>query len=41
MDYGRMAILQDPAGAVFEIWQPKTHIGAQVLTSQVRCAGAS
>ena len=31
MDYGRMAILQDPTGAVFEVWQARTHIGAQVL----------
>jgi predicted enzyme related to lactoylglutathione lyase len=27
MDYGRMAVLQDPTGAVFCLWQPKTHIG--------------
>ncbi len=31
MDFGRMAILQDPTGAVFEIWEAKAHIGAQVL----------
>jgi uncharacterized protein len=23
MDVGRMAVLQDPTGAVFEVWQPK------------------
>lgn len=27
---GRMAILADPAGAVFAVWQPRDHIGAQV-----------
>ena len=31
MDSGRMAILQDPTGAVFQIWQPKNHIGAKVM----------
>ena len=31
MDAGRMAVLQDPAGAVFLIWQPKDHIGAKIL----------
>ncbi len=30
-DVGRMAILQDPTGAVFCVWQPKKHIGAGVL----------
>ena len=30
MDVGRMAVLQDPAGAVFSIWQPKTHQGVQI-----------
>jgi hypothetical protein len=28
-DYGRMAMLQDPEGAVFAVWQPKTHSGIQ------------
>lgn len=28
-DYGRMAMLQDPEGAVFAVWQPKKHIGIQ------------
>ena len=27
---GRMAILQDPEGAVFAVWQPKGHIGSEV-----------
>ena len=31
MDAGRMAVLQDPAGAVFQIWQPNRSIGARVL----------
>lgn len=31
MDEGRMAMIQDPAGAVFGVWQPKNHIGAQVV----------
>ncbi|MCK4773621.1 MAG: VOC family protein [Candidatus Krumholzibacteria bacterium] len=31
MDEGRMALLQDPAGAVFAIWQPKSALGAQLV----------
>ena len=31
MEHGRMAIVQDPTGAVFSVWQPKSHIGAQVV----------
>jgi uncharacterized protein len=31
MDAGRMSVLQDPTGAVFQIWQPKKHIGAMIL----------
>lgn len=31
MDVGRMAILQDPTGAVFELWEAKKHIGAKIL----------
>jgi uncharacterized protein len=31
MDAGRMAILQDPTGAIFQVWQPKNHIGAKIL----------
>jgi predicted enzyme related to lactoylglutathione lyase len=30
-DAGRMAVLQDPTGAVFEVWQAKKHIGAKIL----------
>lgn len=31
LDYGRMAILADPAGAVFGVWQPGVHTGADVV----------
>jgi predicted enzyme related to lactoylglutathione lyase len=31
MDAGRMAVIQDPTGAYFQIWQPKRSIGARVL----------
>src|SRR5215207_10320878 len=31
MDVGRMATLQDPAGAVFCVWQPRRSIGAEVV----------
>lgn len=30
MEEGRMSIIQDPAGAVFGIWQPRNHTGAQI-----------
>jgi len=30
MDAGRMAVLQDPAGATFAIWQANKHIGTSV-----------
>jgi hypothetical protein len=30
-DLGRMAVLQDPTGAVFCLWQPRRHIGARIL----------
>jgi predicted enzyme related to lactoylglutathione lyase len=30
-DAGRMAVIQDPAGATFAVWQPKSHIGAQLV----------
>jgi predicted enzyme related to lactoylglutathione lyase len=29
-DAGKMAMLQDPQGAAFAVWQPKQHIGARV-----------
>jgi predicted enzyme related to lactoylglutathione lyase len=28
--FGRMAIMQDPTGANFSVWQPKTHIGTGI-----------
>jgi predicted enzyme related to lactoylglutathione lyase len=31
MDAGRMAILQDPTGAIFEVWEAKKSIGARIL----------
>src|ERR1700730_5993495 len=31
MDVGRMAVLQDPTGAVFQMWEAKKHIGAEIL----------
>ena len=31
MDAGRMSVLQDPTGAVFQVWQPKRSIGAKIL----------
>lgn len=31
MTVGRMAVFQDPAGAVFSIWQPMDHKGADVM----------
>jgi uncharacterized protein len=32
MDVGRMAVLQDPTGAVFQVWEAKKHIGAKILS---------
>jgi len=31
MEHGRMAVLQDPTGATFCLWEPKQHSGAGVL----------
>jgi uncharacterized protein len=31
MDAGRMAVLQDPTGAVFQVWQANRSIGARIL----------
>jgi predicted enzyme related to lactoylglutathione lyase len=30
MDFGRMAVLADPTGAVFSIWEPKSHVGTRI-----------
>jgi predicted enzyme related to lactoylglutathione lyase len=31
MDVGRMSILQDPTGAMFQLWEARKHIGAKIL----------
>ena len=31
IDAGRMAVIQDPTGAIFELWQAKNHIGASLV----------
>ena len=31
MEFGRMTVVQDPQGATICLWQPKQHIGAQVV----------
>jgi uncharacterized protein len=31
LDYGRMAILKDPTGAVFGLWQPGVNVGAGLV----------
>jgi predicted enzyme related to lactoylglutathione lyase len=31
MDAGRMAVLQDPRGAVFAVWEPRASIGAELV----------
>jgi predicted enzyme related to lactoylglutathione lyase len=33
MDAGRMAVLQDPTGAVFAVWQPRENIGAEIVNA--------
>lgn len=33
MEAGRMAVLQDPHGAFFMIWQPRQHIGASLVNA--------
>ncbi len=33
MDVGRMAVIQDPQGAYFMLWQPKAHIGAGLVNA--------
>ncbi len=30
MNHGRMAVVQDPTGALFNLWQPKEHIGVKI-----------
>ena len=31
MDVGRTALLRDPVGAVFAVWQPCAHVGAGLV----------
>ena len=31
MEVGRQAVIQDPQGAVFAVWQPRTSIGARLV----------
>jgi predicted enzyme related to lactoylglutathione lyase len=31
MDVGRMAVIQDPQGAFFMVWEPKSNIGAGLV----------
>ena len=35
MDIGSMAVLQDPAGATFAVWQPKKHHGTQLANGEI------
>ncbi|NOT60981.1 MAG: VOC family protein [Acidobacteria bacterium] len=32
-DFGRMGMFQDPNDATFSVWQPKTHLGADVVNA--------
>ena len=34
LDAGRMAVVADPGGAVFGLWQPEEHRGAEVVNEQ-------
>jgi predicted enzyme related to lactoylglutathione lyase len=31
MEFGRMGIIQDPAGAVISLWEPRAHHGASIV----------
>ena len=33
MDVGRMAVIQDPQGGFFMVWEPKQHIGASLVNA--------
>jgi predicted enzyme related to lactoylglutathione lyase len=33
MEVGRMAVIQDPQGAFFMVWEPKAHIGASLVNA--------
>jgi uncharacterized protein len=32
-DAGRMAVIEDPQGAFFAVWEPKRHVGAQLVNA--------
>jgi predicted enzyme related to lactoylglutathione lyase len=32
MNHGRMAVIQDPTGAMVNLWQPKAHIGVRTIS---------
>jgi uncharacterized protein len=34
MDVGRMAVIQDPQGAFFMLWEPRAHIGAGLVNAR-------
>jgi predicted enzyme related to lactoylglutathione lyase len=37
-DAGRMAVIQDPQGAFFEVWEPRDHVGAGLVNGPgLRC----
>src|SRR5687767_7370580 len=52
LDLGRMAVLEDPQGAVFAVWRPRSRIGAErvndfgclcmneLATTDMRAAGS-
>ena len=31
MEHGRMAVLEDPTGACFAVWQPMKHVGSEIV----------
>ena len=33
LDAGRMAVIQDPQGALFMVWEPKRHVGAGLVNA--------
>jgi predicted enzyme related to lactoylglutathione lyase len=33
LDVGRMAVIQDPQGAFFMVWEPRRHIGARLVNA--------
>jgi predicted enzyme related to lactoylglutathione lyase len=37
MEAGRMAVIQDPTGAIFSLWQPKSHQGVTITGDNTFC----